>query len=77
MTPAASAAQVAMMQNRHQLMSQAERIEHAVDNAHDKAETAFEMAADAQEKISLNKQNQGVMFLLIACFIILFIFLMR
>lgn len=81
MTPAASAAQVAMMQNRQRLMSHAHHIEHAVDDAHDKAENAFEMAADAQEKLSLNMQNllqnQGVMFLLIACFIILFIFLMR
>ena len=78
MTPAASAAQVAMMQNRQQLMS---RAEHAVDDAHDKAENAFEMAANAQEQLSLNMQNlfqnQGVMFLLIACFIILFIFIMR
>jgi len=78
MTPAASAAQVAMMQNRHR---QHEQIEHAVEDAHDKAENAFEMAADAQEQLSLNMQNllqnQGVMFLLIACFIILFIFLIR
>lgn len=78
MTPAASAAQVAMMQNRQQLMS---RAEHAVDDAHDKAENAFEMAANTQEQLSLNMQNllqnQGVMFLLIACFIILFIFIMR
>ena len=78
MTPAASAPQVAMMQNRQQLMS---RAEHAVDDAHDKAENAFEMAANAQEQLSLNMQNllqnQGVMFLLIACFIILFIFIMR
>jgi hypothetical protein len=64
MTPAASAAQVAMMQNRQRL-----------DDAHDKAENAFEMAADAQEQLSLNMQNQGVMFLLIACFIIMFIYL--
>lgn len=84
MTPAASAAQVAMMQNRQQqLMSQAhvERIEHAVDDAHHKAENAIEMAATSQEQLSLNMQNllqnQGVMFLLIACFIILFIFLVR
>jgi hypothetical protein len=84
MTPAASAAQVAMMQNKQRFMSQvsqAERIEHAVEDAHDKAETAFEMAADAQEQLSINiqnlLQNQGVMFLLIACFIIMFIFLMR
>lgn len=80
MTPAASAAQVAMMQNRHR-MSQHEQIEHAVEDAHDKAENAFEMAADAQEQLSLNMQNllqnQGVMFLLIACFIILFISLIR
>ena len=80
MTPAASAAQVAMMQNRQRLMSHAEHIEHAIDDAHDKAENAFEMASDAQEQLSSNKQdllqNQGVMFLLIACFIILFIYLM-
>jgi len=81
MTPAASAAQVAMMQNRQHMLSHAEQIEHAVDDAHDKAENAFEMAADAQEQLNSNMQNlmqnQGVMFLLIACFIILFIFLMR
>lgn len=77
MTPAASAAQVAMMQNKR-LMSHAEQIEHAVDDAHDKAENAFEMAADAQEQLTQNfLQNQGLMFLLIAGFIILFIFLMR
>ena len=75
MTPAASAAQVAMMQNRQRLMSRAEQIEQAVDDAHDKAENAFEMAADAQEQLSF--QSQGIMFLLIACFIILFIYLMR
>lgn len=79
MTAAASAAQVAMMQNRERFMSHAEQIEHAVDDAHDKAENALEMAADAQEQLSLNTQNllqnQGVMFLLIACFIILFIFM--
>lgn len=81
MTPAASAAQVTMMQNRQRFMSSAEQIEHAVDDAHDKAENAFEMAADAQEQLYSNTQNliqnQGVMFLLIACFIILFIFLMQ
>lgn len=81
MTPAASAAQVAMMQNKQRFMSYADHIEHAVDDAHDKAENAFEMAADAQEQLSLNMQNllqnQGVMFLLIACFIILLIFLIR
>lgn len=81
MTPAASAAQVAMMQTKQRHMLRHEQIEHAVDEAHDKAENAFEMAADAQEQLSLNMQNllqnQGVMFLLIACFIILFIFLTR
>ena len=75
MTPAAS---VAMMQNRQRLMSHAEQIEHAIDDAHDKADNAFEMAADAQEQLNQNLlQNQGAMFLLIACFIILFIFLVR
>ncbi len=82
MTPAASAAQVAMMQNRQRMsQTQTEHIENVIDDAHDKAENAFEMAADAQEQLSLNlqnvMQNQGVMFLLIACFIIMFIFLIR
>ena len=79
MTPAASAAQVAMMQNRQRLMSHAEQIEHAVDDAHDKAENAFEMAADRARRRRRPRQgrmqNQGVMFLLIACFIILLIYL--
>lgn len=78
MTPAASAAQVAMMQNRQRLMSRAEQIEHALDDAHDKAENAFEMAADAQEQLTKNiYQSQGVMYLLIAFFIILVLFIMR
>jgi len=80
MTADASAAQVAMMQKKQLLMSHADHIDH-IDDAHDKAETAFEMAADAQERLSLTMQdlvqNQGVMYLLIACFIIMFIFLMR
>lgn len=75
MTPAASAAQVAMMQNRH-LVS---RAHHAMDEVHDKADRALDLAADAQEQINTNAQNrlqnQGVMFLLIACFIIMFIIL--
>lgn len=75
MTPVASAAQVAMMQNRQQMQ---EHTKQAVDDAHDKAYTAFEMAAEAQEQLSMNLlQNQGMMYLIIAVFIIILIFLMR
>jgi hypothetical protein len=81
MTPAASVAQVAMMENKNRLMSHAHEINHAVDEAHDKAENAFEMAADAQEQITASMdtvlQNQGIMFLLIACFIIMFMYIMQ
>jgi hypothetical protein len=88
MTPAASAAQVALMQNQNQMqMNQMQdqmkngmkhnyEIEHAVDDANEKADTAFEIAAHTQEQIDEHLgQNQGIMFLLIASFLILFIFL--
>ena len=80
MTPAASTAQVAMMQNR-QLMSQAEHIQNAVDEGNNKAENAISIASEVQrEQIDLRQgflKNQGMIFLIIAIIIILFLFFMR
>lgn len=83
MTPAASVAQVAMMQNR-QLMSQADyknNIEYAVGDANNKANNAIKMASEMQqEQMDIWQSiltNQGVMAFIIAIIIIIFIFFMR
>lgn len=82
MTPADSAAQVAIMQNQNrQALYQAGQLEHAIEDAQAKAAFASEAADAANAKVDTTienvLQNQGIMFLLLACFIVLFIYMMR
>lgn len=75
MTAAASTTQMAMMENKNRLMTRAEKI---LDDAHDKAENAFEMASDAHAKLSSSIHViQGITFLIVACFVVLFLIQQR
>lgn len=77
MTPAASAAQVAMMQNKHRLMSHANSTEDNEDHLEDHLEDINRKSDNALEQVEKTKKimymNQGFILLLIACFIILYL----
>ncbi|TFH07025.1 MAG: hypothetical protein E4H07_09590 [Nitrosomonadales bacterium] len=70
MTPGASAAQVAMAQNRNRLM-RTEQIEQAVDDATNKADEALGVVTEIKNILT----SQVMMFILIALFIIMFIYM--
>ena len=85
-TPASRAAQVATMQNRNNLYGQkrTNTLQNVVNDTREKATTAFEMAANAQEKLmrlaeenTNSNSHKGLMFLIIAIFIGLFLYLRR
>lgn len=81
MTPEASAAQIAMLQNRHHMFSTWNHLENEIDTARDKASDAYRLAMHTQEQVDQSNKNlmhnQVVMFLLVAVFVVFFIYMMR
>ena len=81
MTAPASAAQVAMMQDRQRLMSQADQLAQSVgqadvkaQKAYMKAQNAYSLAASAE---SINLESRGLMFTILAAILIGILFFMK
>jgi L-alanine-DL-glutamate epimerase-like enolase superfamily enzyme len=79
MTEEASIRQVEMMQNANRIGSNMNS--KLLANVRDKADDAFDIAVDAHDRLSANMQTlvqcQGIVFLLVACFIIALIYIVK